>query len=187
MPQASIKLIWSLSSCNFCPRREVRTCQVKPGKLLPKLAAALDLDESILSKSEGICTCCLNDVDMIIRAIGIRGAMKDNFINLINESAVAHENKQQAAVYERQDRSVDGAAFTFPSYARYTESATQPAPPPAHQQIPTSLKKTTPDVVVLSPTLVPPTLMVRPTSDDQLDLSIPTPPSPGSHCGSGKK
>ena len=80
MPQSSIKLIWSLSSCNFCPRNGIRTCQIKPGKLIPKLAAALCLDESVLESSEGICTCCLADIDMIIRAVAIRGAMKDHFL-----------------------------------------------------------------------------------------------------------
>lgn len=83
MPPATVKLIWSIAACNFCPRSDVRTCQIKPGKLLSKLSSALELDESLLDHSEGICTCCLADIDMIIRAVAIRSAMKDYFMDLM--------------------------------------------------------------------------------------------------------
>lgn len=86
MPPSTVKLIWSISACNFCPRTGVRTCQIKPGKLLSKLALALEVDISTLDESEGICTCCLADVDMIIRAVAIRGAMKDYYLDFIQSS-----------------------------------------------------------------------------------------------------
>ena len=86
MPPSTVKLIWSVSACNFCPRTGVRTCQIKPGKLLSKLSMALEMDVSALDDSEGICTCCLADIDMIIRAVAIRGAMKDYYMDFIQNS-----------------------------------------------------------------------------------------------------
>ena len=64
----------------------MRTCQIKPGKLLSKLSMALEMDISALDDSEGICTCCLADIDMIIRAVAIRGAMKDYYMDFIQNS-----------------------------------------------------------------------------------------------------
>lgn len=53
---------------------------------------ALEIDLATLDNSEGICTCCLADVDMIIRAVAIRGAMKDYYTDFIQSSRHRYNN-----------------------------------------------------------------------------------------------
>lgn len=83
MPSTSLKLAWSMSPCTFCPRStsDVRTCKIKSSELTSKISSALDMNESDLtnSKSKGICTCCLADVDTMLRMTAIKGAMKIYF------------------------------------------------------------------------------------------------------------
>jgi len=76
-------MIWSTSACYFCPRTDVRTCQLKTN-LISKIETALEVDASDLLKAQSICTCCFADIDMIIRAVSIRGAMKQYFLDYIS-------------------------------------------------------------------------------------------------------
>ena len=135
MPPATVKLIWSMAACNFCPRSDVRTCQIKPGKLLSKLSSALELDESVLDSSEGICTCCLADIDMIIRSLAIRAAMKDYYIDLVQNMNRGDNSTNQSQYYNGHDKkSLISSPASVEDHVNFPlacqESATQSAPPP---------------------------------------------------------
>ena len=161
MPQAAVKLIWSMAACNFCPRSDVRTCQIKPGKLLSKLSSALELDESLLDHSEGICTCCLADIDMIIRSVAIRGAMKDYFMDMLQNVQRGYYNGHQRKHLASPTEERIDDQITY-SVGTQQDLESRPAPPP-------------------------PTLLARPpfpsdcSASDQPDVStepIPTSPIP---------
>ena len=156
MPQATVKLIWSVAACNFCPRSDVRTCQIKPGKLLSKLSSALDLDESLLNHSEGICTCCLADIDMIIRSIAIRGAMKDYFMDMVQNMQRGYNSFEKNQYFNGHDRK----SLTSPMEERVDDQMSYAAS--SHVAVET---KTAP---------LPPTLVARPPFPS--DSSIPDQP-----------
>lgn len=177
MPQTAVKLIWAMSACNFCPRSDVRTCQVKPGKLLSKLSTALQLEESSLGSCAGICTCCLADIDMIIRAVAIRGAMKDYFMDMrqsiqrgfnptVEDNSYFNGHYQSKPVPKVEDGNSDNQANLSINVPEENEGT--PAPPLPALIAKPSFMKNSPEELALSPDTVPLSLSVTPTKKYEL-------------------